>query len=180
MTTIAFKGDILAADTQLTVGDVKVISSDKILKLNAKTILAAAGDLSAIDAAKQFFQQENWESKLNEKPKVKGKLDAILIYEGAAYTTDKTLILEPIEHPYWAVGSGWEFAMAGMHLGMGAIQAVKFASEFDINTNSKIRYLNVKDFYSINAKTKSGGRSKRKEATPLVEVEEEGSGAKEI
>jgi hypothetical protein len=39
VTTIAFKDNILAADTQLTVGDVKLISNDKIKILNKNTTL---------------------------------------------------------------------------------------------------------------------------------------------
>lgn len=179
MTTIALKDDIIAADTQLTMDDVKILSSDKILILNNDTILAAAGDVSTIHIAEKYFRQSDWEEK--EKPNLLEKdkegeyeqtLDAILIFKGKPYLVDRFLIPDAIKHPYIAVGSGWKFAMAAMHSGMSAVAAVEFASEFDVYTNNKVRWLNVKEFQE-NSKTRSNGRGKKR--TSRMEAEEKGS-----
>jgi hypothetical protein len=79
---------------------------------------------------------------------------------------------EPLCHPFYAVGSGWKFAMAGMHTGMSALDAVEFASNFDIYTNKKVRALNVKEFYERTKTTK--GRAKR--ATPVEATKEASRG----
>ena len=176
MTTIAYKDGIIAADTQLNVDSVKVLSADKIVILNKDTILAGAGETWAIAVAERFFRQEDWETKLDAKPEIAKEkdddnpLDAILIYKGQAFLVDRFLSPELLKHPYFAVGSGWKFAMAGMHQGMSAVAAVEFASEFDVYTNNKIRWLNVEEFQA-NSKTKS----RRAKRAARVEKEEEGS-----
>lgn len=182
MTTIALKDDILAADTQLTMDDVKLESSDKIIILNKDTIIAAAGDTNAIYLAQKFFSQEDWETKYDAKPDERpilprdkddeNPLDAILIYKGQAYLVDRYLLPELSKHPFIAVGSGWKFAMAAMHSGLSAVAAIEFASTFDIYTNNKVRWLNVKEFQE-NSKTRSNGRGKKR--TPRLEAEEKGS-----
>lgn len=181
MTTIAIKDQIIAADTQLTVDDTKIISSDKITILNKNTIFAGAGDSTAIIIAERFFRQEDWESKFDQRPVLEKRekddtpLDAILIYKGETYLVDGSLVPEPLRHPYYAVGSGWKFAMAGMFTGMSAVSAVEFASEFDVYTNNKVRWLNVKEFQE-NSKTKS----RRATRASRMEDQKEGSGTEEV
>lgn len=176
MTTIALKDNILAADTQLTVGDVKLISADKISVLNKNTVFAGAGETNAIILAERFFRDEDWETKLDKRPEIPKEkdednpLDAILIFKGQPFIVDRFLLPEPLKHPYYAIGSGWKFALAGMHMGMSAVDAVDFASNFDVYTNNKIRWLNVKEFQET-SKTQSR-RTKR--TSRVAEEKEEG------
>lgn len=175
MTTIAYKDGIIAADTQLTIGDVKMVSADKINVLNNHTIFAAAGETPAIILAERFFRQDDWESKLDSRPdipkedKEDNPLDAILIYKGKAYLVDRTCLPEPLNHPFYAVGSGWKFAMAAMHSGLSAPDAVKFASELDVYTNDKIRYLNVEEVFKPKKAKATRGR---RQAEPQLASEE--------
>lgn len=175
MTTIAYKDGILAADTQLTISDTKLLSDDKIRLLNKDTILAAAGDLGSVLIAEKFFAQENWENAT--RPTIeKGKdddntLDAILIYKGKPYMVDGLLIPEPIKHPHYAVGSGWKFAMAAMHSGMSAPDAVKFASELDVYTNNRVRYINVSEIFASKKVKKTTGRGRASEQTSMASEE---------
>lgn len=182
MTTIALKDGILAADTQLTLGDsTKILSDDKITILNKHTILAAAGDSIAILLAQRYFAQPNWEELFDKRPaellekdkdgEYEFTLDSILLFKGVPFLVDRFLIPEPLRHPFIAVGSGWQFAMGAMHTGMSAVDAVEFASKFDIYTNNKVRALNVKEFFQSAEKPKRATRR-----TPPVEAKETGSG----
>lgn len=175
MTTIALRLPILAADTQVTVDDVKIRSCDKIEILNKDTVFAAAGYDSAIKQATLFFRRPNWEDLLGtpNHPTIKKDLDAILIYKGRAYAISNDLYPDLIVHPFYAIGSGWKFAMAAMQMGLDAAEAVKFASDFDIYTGLPVRVLNVKEFlknaeagtrnavYANSAAQKPTGKGKR-------------------
>lgn len=173
MTTIALKDNILAADTQLTVDDTKILSDDKITILNKHTIFAGSGETRAIHIAQKFFALDDWRNR--ERPEIAKEkdednpLDAILIFKGQAFIVDRYLLPDLVKHPFIAVGSGWKFAMAGMQQGMSAIDAVEFASQFDLYTNNKVRWLNVKEFEE-NSKTKS----RRSKGKTRMEPEEEG------
>lgn len=175
MTTIAYKDGIIAADSQLTIDDVKVISSDKIKILNKDTIFAGAGDSSMVILAERFFAQSDWEEKLNARPEIpeKKSVEGILISKGRVFIVDSDLIPDLLNHPFYAVGSGWKFALAAMHTGLSAVDAVAFAAEFDVNTNNKIRWLDVKQF-NENSKTKSG---RKQRASPVEIKEKEGRAA---
>lgn len=174
MTTIALKDDILAADSQLTIDDVRLTSDDKIAVLNKDTLFAGAGDSVAIIKAQNYFKYDDWE--IREKPDIPKEkdddnpLDAILIFKGQAYIVDRYCTPEPLRHPYYAIGSGWKFAMAGMHQGMSAVAAVEFASDFDVYTNNKIRWINVKEFQET-----SKAKPRRTKRTTRMEAEEKGS-----
>ncbi len=172
MTTIAYKAGILAADTQVTQDDVKYLSSDKITVISKDTVLAGAGDVGEILKLEKFFRDyPDWKENLDKKPVIKRSLDAILISNGKPYTIFKNDFPDLLGHPFIACGSGWKFAMAGMHMGLSAPDAVKLASEFDINTNDRIKYINVED---LAASTKTKRRAAK--TAPPVPEEETGTG----
>lgn len=142
MTTIAFRDNILAADTQLTIGDIRT-KCTKIRKLNKNTIIACAGNTNAEYKAHQYFNQPDWRNK--EPPEIKKDFECIVIYKGIAYACNKSLYPSPIEHPFFAIGSGWQLSMAGMHTGMSAIESIKFAAELNIYTNNEVEWINVRE-----------------------------------
>lgn len=176
MTTIAYKDGILAADTQATIGDVKILSADKICILNEVTILASAGIDSSIVKVRRFFSHPNWEDLMAKEkvPELKKDYEGLLFYKGECYTVDKEITLDPIVHPYVAAGSGWQWAMAAMALGKTAIEAVEFAHEFDVFTNDKVRWINVTEFFK-NAQGKTQRATRNRKRTERVEEASKGS-----
>lgn len=184
MTTIAYKDGVIAADSQLTIGDVKLLSDDKIKILNKDTIFAAAGDVTAIIQAEKYFALPDWEEKFDARPNLLEKdkdgeyewtIDAILISKGRVFVVDRFLVPEPVRHPFIACGTGWKFALAAMQFGLSAPDAVKFASEFDINTNNRIRYLNVSEVFPAKKAKTTRGRGTKSVQTSMA-PEEKASG----
>lgn len=165
MTTIAYKDGILAADSQVTFGNVKATSDPKIKELPNGIIIALAGNNDKIMVALQFFSREDWEEKLNEAPDFKKGFEAILVSKGRVYTAQNNCVPWPLVHPFHAAGSGWQIASAGMHMGMSAEEAVKLASELDIYTNNKVQVVNVQNLLT-QAETKRAGRTPRRKAVP--------------
>jgi hypothetical protein len=60
------------------------------------------------------------------------------------YWTDGHLIPQLMADPYYAIGSGWKFAIAAMAKGDSAPEAVLFASTLDVYTNSEIQIVEIK------------------------------------
>lgn len=154
MTTIAYRDGILAADTQLTISNIKVFCS-KIFVLRPGFILACAGSTDLEWKAMHFFKEPNWRqldfpSMIPEGEEPSDKEEAkniqiIAIENGIPFFCHENFIPIPIEHPFYAIGSGHELAMLGMHLGLTAPQAVITASELDVNTNDVVDYYDPQD-----------------------------------
>lgn len=155
MTTIAYAKGIIAADTQITYDkSVRGKSAPKIVQLNKDTVLAGAGDVRAISQAMRFFSQIDWEEKLDEAPKFKQYFEGLLWYKGKIYFCIGGCYPEPLCDDFYALGSGYKFALAALHLGLSAEESVKFASTLDIYTNDEIQLFNVAELQEKAAKPK--------------------------
>lgn len=142
MTTIAYRNGILAADTQMTISNVAYKTS-KIKRLNKNTAIACAGSGADEYRARQHFSLPDW--KDHEPPKVKSNFECVLINKGQPYFCVGNLFPIKMEHDYYAIGSGGNFAMAGMATGLSAEEAVQFASELCLYTNDIIETFDVKE-----------------------------------
>lgn len=139
MTTIAYRDGVLAADTQLTLGDNVRSFCHKIYHLDEGRVLAAAGDADIIEQWKLFLLGKN-----KRPPKTMKGMEGIFIDKEDAYFFQDSPILMPIEKKFHAEGSGWQLAFAAMHMGLSAIKAVELAGEIDVNTNTLVDYYDVK------------------------------------
>ncbi len=136
MTTIALRGRILAADTQLAFADMRLFCR-KIFPIGNKGCIAFAGNSDAEFLFRRWFMAGE---KLENHDKAMSKCDAIYIdqWKDRWWYPDGGPEKIPIEHEFHAIGSGSKLAMAGMQLGLTAKEAVEFASEMDVNTNSLV------------------------------------------
>lgn len=164
MTTIAIRDGIIAADTQETVGGFRLISSPKILHLPNGNVLAAAGESAKIEQAIRFFS-DDWNTNLDKAPDFKKSFEAILVSKGRVYFCTASCIPVPLGNPIYAIGHGWQLAMAAMQLGMSAEDAVKFASELDVFTNGEVQLVDVKHLLQKEG-PKGPGRSIKRKAVP--------------
>jgi hypothetical protein len=78
---------------------------------------------------------DEWNSFVLQHVK-KPNVDAIYIdkFDQKWYFTDGPERM-PIEHRFHAIGSGGRIAMAAMHMGLSAVDAVLLAGDLDVNTN---------------------------------------------
>lgn len=144
MTTIAYRDGIMVADSQETLGSFKYKGSPKILVLENELVIGVAGDTPKIVEAIRFFSRPDWKEKFDDAPDFKKGFEALLVSEGRPYYCTNNCIPVPIGHPFYAIGSGWQLAMAGMFTGMSAEDAVKFAGEMNIYTNKEVQVVDVK------------------------------------
>lgn len=128
MTTIAYDGRVLAADSLVTCGTMRFGHTEKIIKLNDGRYFAMAGsiELSALIAS--------WLNGETEKPELKAddKCNGIVVSpNGKAFELSNSLRIFPACIP-WAGGSGDQVAMTAMRCGKDAEAAVRLACEMDI------------------------------------------------
>lgn len=136
MTTIAWDGKTLAADTQSGLFKSQV---NKLYRLSNDDLLGMSGHLSFGHAA------ISWLNKVGEKPipTTDTRFHAILIKaeSGELYTLEDNLIPFRYFNKFFAVGSGRDFAVAAMHLGCSAVEAVAIAHIYDSDTGPNIETL---------------------------------------
>ncbi len=143
MTCIAIKGNILAADTQLSHdGGFKGLCR-KLYPIKGNGCLAIAGD---VDAEWWFIKWFIAGSKVDDYPKDAKKFSAIHItefgevrcYWGAGPTWLR------IDHPFHAIGIGSDMALALMHVGFDAKTACEVVGEVQQDCNSLVDTYNIK------------------------------------
>lgn len=132
MSVIAWDGNVLAADMQVTVCGLKLKSS-KIRKIN-DNLVSGCGTTSYVEEMMAWYEKgadpkdfpkfQEGESFCNFTVITKDR--DICVYEKTAYPYK-------VSGKFYAMGSGRDYAMAAMHLGKSAIEAVDVASYFDCN-----------------------------------------------
>lgn len=140
MTTIAVKDGVIAADSLVSAGGVKLGERSKIIKHNA-TILATAGEMQYAEVVSDWVRGGMKE----RRPHVGETFVAILIKQGRVFFMDTNLCPYEIEAPFHAIGSGREFALGAMAAGASAEQAVAIAAQLDTNTGGDITVVNTED-----------------------------------
>lgn len=134
MTTIAWKGGILAVDNQVTVGDnQKAKASIKTVEdKNNSRVFAITGSLTR---GLRFIEDLKSNTAPGDRTKLKGTI--VLEFDlktGRLLSWESRHLPLPIESRYWADGSGCQFAMGAMDAGASAEEAIKIASRHDCYT----------------------------------------------
>jgi len=131
MTVIAWDGTTLAADKRVsfgnTLGTVTKISYIK----EHRAIIGVCGSISQLmDFAAWYITGQNIETYpknfLNDD-----NPQAIVIKDDVVYIYEKSPFPMYIESPFFAIGSGRDFAIAAMHCGKTAQEAVEIACLYD-------------------------------------------------
>lgn len=144
MTTIAYDGKTLAADKRVVYNGYLSGCTTKIRRIGRTTVLACAGDLLSESRAYKFFSLQNW----NKRDPIEFKspdyeFEGFLFLKKKAFVLFGSTVPIPLEEPKFAVGSGADFARSAMELGKTAIEAVRFAARFDINTSEETEAIEI-------------------------------------
>lgn len=136
MTTIAWDGKILAADSLATCGTLrsKVV---KIVRSASGFLCAGAGEFSAVVPWLRWV-----EGGLvpDDRPGELGSKATVIIVDprGRAHTLEGAPVRVPVLDKFWALGTGAELAMGAMAMGADAAQAVRIAAKFDVHTGGRV------------------------------------------
>lgn len=136
MTTVAWDGKTLAADSQVTIGNCRG-SGTKLVSNAAGYIAAGAGMLGDVLPWLQWvangMDDEDRPSSLGEESVV-----IIVPPRGAPLWFAGTHIPTKLPRHKFAIGSGGDFAMGAMAMGADAVAAVKIAAAHDVYTGRKV------------------------------------------
>lgn len=138
MTTIAWDGKTLAADSLISAGTTAFGTAIKVHKLKDGSYAAFAGRASIWPSLIEWLNG-------GEKPVV-GEEDSVSVLvvdkKGKAYELEDDLRPAPACVP-WAGGSGQSFALAAMKMGHSAVEAVEVACQLDLASRGPIQEVRI-------------------------------------
>lgn len=139
MTTIAYDGKSVAVDSQCTNG-ATVSRMNKALRLKGGGLLISAGKTNDAYRVKRWLD----EGSKGDPPAVDDGFGAFLIRGGRIRLFAGGSEPQPLPDKFFAIGSGRDFAIAAMHLGLSAEEGVKIACKYDAYTGGPIRVFQVR------------------------------------
>jgi hypothetical protein len=146
MTTIALKGNILAADTKLILGDDVYIQCNKLHIIKGIGCFGIAGDTNDEWWFLRWIRHGMRVQDFPADRKFKD-FEALLldtIGHGYFFPGNGPTYMPVKPAPFFAIGTGSKLAFAGMATGLSAVDAVKLAGSLDNNTNQIVDYYNAK------------------------------------
>lgn len=157
MTTVAFDGKTLAADSRATEedGSAKTDRFTKLYRIQSKVdpvrgevLVAAAGCEFAGELFKRWLERGGEPDLVSrgvvEDPDEGSPLDALIVHESGAYTANHLGVLIKVRDRCWAHGTGRQGALVAMDLGMDATEAVRRARKFDVYTGGRVVAMRLK------------------------------------
>lgn len=163
MTTIAWDGTTLAADSRVVEGYVLV--SDNYNKLrsfkykNKKYLAGIAGTMAQGEKFFAWIEQNGFD--LNDPPRLE-EMDAVIVSkEGVWCYEGSSQGYISLKDEKVSIGSGSYIALAGMRAGLSAEESILLASEVDLGTNNNIRTLTFASSPRAKAKSSSTSRKDR-------------------
>lgn len=137
MTTIAYRAGVLAADSQVSTGNIREGTATKARKFGR--ILAGGAGTAAI--MERFF---DWvRNGLEGEDPWRGEETGngfVVLPDGLIVCWGKNGPW-PVRTDFWAIGSGSDIAMGAMAAGASAEEAVALVAKHDLYTGGPIRVL---------------------------------------
>ena len=134
MTCIAYRAGVMVADSQATMGGLKMPCLPKITVAGGR-LIGAAGDASAINRFVAWFGTDGKRPRLLKKE----EFDAIVVdADGHADHWEEGMEPDRITMPFFAIGSGAELALGAMEMGATAEEAVAVAIKWDANCGGPV------------------------------------------
>lgn len=143
MTVIAWDGKRLAGDKRTNFGGLHGITT-KVHRLRGY-LVGGAGVSARISEMCAWFERGAIPIELPDSQKDEDKCVSLLVInpEGQAWRYENSAYPMRIENPFWAIGSGRDFAMAAMHLGCSAIEAVQIACIYETSCGNGVDWLEL-------------------------------------
>ena len=146
MSTVAYKDGIIAGDTKLTDGNLK-LHAQKIYRVHDKLLVGLAGDWLGCLKFLNWIQQNNHYPEItvgwNFEEKDTLKFEALVADKDSIAVYDHCMIKMYIDETFWAAGSGRDIAIGAMAHGATAEEAVEIATEYDTYTEGEVMTLEL-------------------------------------
>lgn len=145
MTTIAWDGRTLAADKRCVYGEVVNIVT-KIHRAG-DCLVGGSGEFAFILAMVEWVRGGRKDSEFPADQRNKDEWQPVLVIdrEGRMHLYERTCHPIRWERRFGAIGSGKAYAIAAMHLGLSAEDAVAVACEYDPGSGNGIDVLRMEE-----------------------------------
>lgn len=129
----------MASDSRVVVGS-RIGQTDKIWRIKG-ALFGGAGDAASTELVRDWLMRGGVFGKDQPKLADDAEFEAIFVsQEGAAFYLEARLV--PIRiHGNWAIGSGSDFALAFMHTGMSATEAISKTADLADGVGGEIKSL---------------------------------------
>lgn len=156
MTTIAWDGTTLAADSLYALGNHKwFVPDSKLIWVPYEGEYAMFGDVGGVEASVLVIQWLHEGADPDVKPLflAESEYSALLVTRHGALAMSSNLVPYAVPPPF-AIGGGWEFARAALHMGASAEGAVQVAIDLCVLTGGPIQTLRWEDAPRLGRKKK--------------------------
>lgn len=146
MTVIAWDGRTLAADKRAVNAGHKSTTT-KIRRTASGDLIGASGDQDVATALMAWYERGADESKFPANRNNDGYPRAYLLVVQRSRVMRFECEPHPllVEDPFYAMGSGRDYALAAMHLGYSAAEAVEVACALDTGCGNGMDALEFED-----------------------------------
>jgi len=143
VTTIAVKAGRMACDSMEVIrskagGVRKYLNSDKVFECPGEFIGIAGesdGGLLWWD-----WYVDGCDSKKLERALLEYEIDVLILHkDGSVQTSSQACTFYTVREPFYAIGSGTKCALAAMHCGKTAAEAVAISALIDLNTGGDVQ-----------------------------------------
>lgn len=166
MTTIAYRDGIIASDSRATWDDWSMSKCVKLYRVKSKVdpvkgdvIVGTAGSGSAsllfVDWLEAGGPPALHDRGVNEYT----EFECLIVHKSGIWMADRLCRLEQLDEDFWAAGSGRQAALAAMHCGKSAVEAVRIAARIDSFTGGRVVHMSLADVESKRGKGKARIRS---------------------
>ncbi|MBT2300371.1 hypothetical protein J7E70_07825 [Variovorax paradoxus] len=141
MTVIAWDGRLLAADKRTSFGGLHA-TTQKLHRVGERFV-GCAGNTAQIQEMLVWLEKGDPEKFPATQRSTADCVSMLVIDNGRILQYENTPYPMVIENGFWAIGSGRDFAMAAMHLGKTAEEAVEVACHLDATCGNGIDVLEI-------------------------------------
>lgn len=147
MTVVAYRNDIIAADSQATLNEFIGLENRK-LAIKNNTVIGVAGDFDVANTARDWVFAGSSKTRRPQLSETEIKRVNLLIVrktkKGIRVSEMIWSLNElPVVEEYTAIGSGFDIVIACMDAGASAIEAVEIACKRHIYCNLPIFYVDM-------------------------------------
>jgi ATP-dependent HslUV protease subunit HslV len=150
MTTIAYRDGVLASDSRATYDDWTQSKCIKLYRAKSKVdpvkgdvLVGTAGHSSAsllfLDWLEVGGEPRLHDRGVNEMT----EFECLIVHKSGIWVGDRLCRLEKLEEDFWAAGSGRQAALAAMHCGKSAIDAVRMACRIDSFSGGRVVHMTL-------------------------------------
>lgn len=153
MTTIAFRDEIMAADSRCVEEGIGITTGQKLYfvptrrpnRRAAVHLVAGAGWHPSILLFLDWYKSQDKELATRLHACVGDKSFEAMVWTGKRlFSCDESLMLDEVTENYYALGSGAAHAITALDCGKSAVEAVRLAARRDVNTGGRIVSLTLK------------------------------------